>query len=143
MPVSMPLARVVVLNQLARLPVDLGELLRRHVQIVIVPKPSPMDLQRGAAPDWRGLFLGVPLKASEEEPEIWRARKLPSGEEIAEPVQATPGGMIKIFVDNCRDEGELAEVLLHEVAHFFGEDEDDVAESGLGVLEREERPPWR
>ncbi len=92
-----------------------------NVPIFVEPAPSAQDVRDGTDPRLLGLFQGVPL-----------------------PEQAAVGGMpsltsIHLYQHNLehavQSEDELdqqiAITVLHETAHFFGLDEDDLDERGL------------
>jgi len=103
-------ARLAIARVLEGLPAELAALIRERVRFVERPRPSAKDLQLGIGAGWRGAFLG----------EQWtgpgsRAR-----------------GTILLYTDHMRDDDELVEVVLHELHHFLGADEDDVDAEGLG-----------
>lgn len=103
---------------LEELPEELHQRLER-VAILIDERPSLDMVKEGVDPRSLGLFTGTPMP----------------DEQAAVPTVTT----IHIFKRNlervCRDLEELEEqvrvTVLHETAHFFGLDEDEVAELGL------------
>lgn len=123
-------ARALVADVLAGLPAELGELVRDRVRIELRARPDREDLERGAGATWRGYFYGQQLEQLAHVTE-WEA----AGELLA-PVRKG-GGVVRIFLANLRGPDELVEVLLHELHHFVGADEDDVAAEGLGEFEAE------
>lgn len=84
------------------------------------PFPTAVDLERGATPDHHGYFWGKPHERVE-------TTELPD--------EAEPEGVIVVFTGKLRPltMSSLARVLLHEIAHVIGFDEDTIVEEmGLG-----------
>ncbi len=113
----MALAREVVKRTLDGLPEEIGRPLEA-VSIFVEDEPDADDLEIGVGRDWLGIFEGAAYG------ELGR---------IDPP-------RIRIWCRNVwhfasgREEDFLEEIrvtLLHEIAHFFGMDEADVAARGL------------
>ena len=92
-----------------------------NVPILVEDRPSEAMVLEGTDPRVLGLFSGVPVP----------------GQSVLGP----PGGsVIQLFQRNlerdARDEEDLADeiriTVLHETAHYFGYDEDDLDRLGLG-----------
>lgn len=103
-----------------RLPPDLRAL-ARHVPVHYQPRPAPDVLAEGFEPDILGLFSGSA-----------------HGTELSHSQPAPP--QIVLYLENLwefaegdteiyRDEVRLT--YLHELGHYFGWDEDDLAARGL------------
>lgn len=103
-------ARAVIARALAELPGELAELVGARVRIVVRAHPTPADRGLGIGADWRGAFVGVQYEGD----------------------AAACGGAVFLYTDHIRSEAELEEVLLHELDHFVGADEDDVEADGMG-----------
>lgn len=86
------------------------------VVITLRGVPTAIDYARGATDDQRGYFYGEQLER-------------PSGTDgISLPDEDLPSGEIVLFVDRIDpfSELELARTIVHELAHVFGYDEDEV-----------------
>ena len=84
------------------------------------PFPTAVDVERGATPDHHGYFWGQPI-------EHVSTTELPD--------EADPEGVIVVFTGKLKPltPGALARVLLHEIAHVIGYDEQTIVEEmGLG-----------
>ena len=138
------------------LPPTIREVVRATVRIQVRSKPNRGDLELGAQPTDRGLFVGFPIR--EEGDELGGGGELAevaaldgSGDQLGaqegaavlyageggllaevEPYQ--PGGVIVLFTGNIRPltAPAVIAVLLHELNHFFGDDEDGAFEMGVG-----------
>jgi predicted Zn-dependent protease with MMP-like domain len=92
-----------------------------NIPILIEDRPSEAAVLEGTDPRVLGLFTGAPV---------------PSQSVLGPPV----GSVIQLFQRNlerdARDEEDLADeiriTVLHETAHYFGYDEDDLDRLGLG-----------
>lgn len=112
------LAGDIVRDCLARLP----RAVRReaaHVPVVIEDRPDDALVDDGVDPDVLGLFIGNPHSA---------------------PDEPGPPPCIMLYVDNILLESEEAgttfeeevrKTYLHELGHYLGFDEDDIAARGL------------
>lgn len=108
-------------DALAELP-DAAIARLENVPVLIEPAPSPELVSDGVDPRLLGLFSGVPLPEKSSEG------------------QTAELDSIHLYQRNleraCRDRDELmAEIritVLHETAHFFGLDDDDLDGMGLG-----------
>jgi predicted Zn-dependent protease with MMP-like domain len=114
------LARQVVSTTQGRLPVPLREL-ARAVPVFIERRPSEDIVSEGIEEDVLGLFSGSPHGSEGGEdlpmpPQIYLY--LESLWEVAE-------GDLKVFQD------EVKITYLHELGHYLGWDEDDLADRGL------------
>ncbi len=103
-----------------RLPADLRTL-ARGVRVHYPATPAPDVLREGFPPDLLGLFTGTP-----------------HGAELAETNPTPP--QILLFLDNLWDFAggdpaafaeEVRVTYLHELGHFLGWDEEDLAARGL------------
>jgi predicted Zn-dependent protease with MMP-like domain len=103
---------------LERLPDPLRKTAR---ELPVICAGTPEDVEVGDDPDLLGLFCGAPLNAEFDEVSV-------------EPTQ------IFLFLQNLwffaeQDEGvfrrEVRVTYLHELGHYFGWDEDDLAARGL------------
>lgn len=103
-----------------QLPPDLRQL-ARHVPVHYEARPHPDVLAEGFEPDILGLFTGTP-----------------HGQELAQSDPRPP--QILLYLESLwefseEDEGIFAEearlTYLHELGHYFGWDEDEVAARGL------------
>lgn len=125
---------------LAELPEEIRRLVRKCVRFQARPRPGPEDLERGCEPDWQGYFYGRPCKTEDELDEdggeVFYADE---DDDVAEAEEYRPGGVIVLFTDNIRPRkvSVVREVLLHEIGHFLGEDEEDLGELGLGDFDEE------
>ena len=113
-------AAQVVERTLGQLPKEIREVAGR-VAVHFEPAPKADVLAEGFEPDLLGLFSGDPLGASDA------------------PEQAVPP-QIHLYVANLWDYAgedlgafreEVRLTFLHELGHFLGWDEDDVAARGL------------
>ena len=105
----------------ASLPTRLREKLAGLI-ITLDAKPSPdEEMQEGDREDLLGLFVG------------------PSFGEELETADPTPPA-IRLFIENLRDEAEddpsrfrqeVRTTLLHEIGHYLGLDEEELADRGL------------
>ena len=105
---------------LSSLPQEVAAKLAR-IEIQHRAFPTAEDIARGATPDHYGYFYGCPIEPVE-------TTELPD--------EATPEGVIVIFTGKLRPltPANLARVLLHEIAHVIGFDEQTITdEMGLGV----------
>jgi predicted Zn-dependent protease with MMP-like domain len=105
---------------LQALPDEFAERLR-SVPVVLEPRPSEDIVREGLDPRALGLFEG---------PDD-RARR-------TNAVHGRPTRIVLFYANllaTCRDDAELADevevTILHEIGHFFGLDEDGVADLGL------------
>src|ERR1051325_1116960 len=103
-----------------RLPPDLRQL-ARHVPVHYEAKPHADVLAEGFEPDILGLFTGTP-----------------HGEELTQSDPAPP--QILLYLESLWDFAEEDEAIyteevrltyLHELGHYFGWDEDELAARGL------------
>lgn len=69
----------------------------------------------------KGCFLGAPMETEESE-------------DGPDEIVALPEGSIILVAENFRDQEEVQLVVLHEVGHALGYDEDEIARLGLGVM---------
>ena len=107
---------------LSSLPDDVTDRLD-GIQFEHRPFPTAEDIDRGATPDHHGYFYGTAI-------ERVQTTELPD--------ERQPEGVIVIFTGKLRPFtfGGLARVLLHEVAHVLGYDEDTIVnDMGLGPPE--------
>jgi predicted Zn-dependent protease with MMP-like domain len=81
---------------------------------------QPIDAIPG---DCKGCFIGSPMEQDETDDE--------EGDEF-ETVEL-PNGVILLVASNIPNTDEAVLVLLHEIGHALGMDEDEVKELGLGV----------
>lgn len=102
--------RAVIKRTVDELPAELAELVRDRVRFIVRERPSRADRRLGIGADWRGAYVGVQHEGLDQE----------------------GGGAVFLYTDHLRDEDELEEVILHELDHFLGADEDDVVADGLG-----------
>jgi hypothetical protein len=119
----------------------------------VQPVPSAAHLEMGAKPTDRGLFVGTPVRSPEDEEggELYEVDDqgdgiavaeaqgeteyyASEGDDIAEASSDEPHGTIYLFVENIRPltKKEVADVVLHELAHFFGETEESAFMMGVG-----------
>jgi len=126
-----------------------AELVQARIRWETRAKPTPADLALGAKPGDRGLFVGHPVRAEEDEDQGGELYVDDEGNVEAEgeaeyyvddagdveEAGADPGGRIILFLDNIRPltRENLEPVVMHEIAHFLGEDEDGVEELGFGA----------
>lgn len=140
----------VIAATLAELPDEIEEIVRQSIRIEVRPAPIAWDLAHGAQRTDRGLFVGYPWRSesdAEGDGELYAedgddVAQLEGGDElfaaegddVAEVATYKPGGVIVLFTSNIvpLDEVQITQVLLHELAHFLGEDEQSVDEMGLG-----------
>lgn len=103
-----------------QLPPDLRQH-ARHVPVLYEARPHPDVLAEGFEPDILGLFTGTP-----------------HGEELAQNDPAPP--QILLYLESLWDFSEADEAIfreearltyLHELGHYFGWDEDELAARGL------------
>jgi len=145
----------VIAKVVGDLPVELRRLVRSRVKFVVRKRPTAADIAAGAEPNDRGIFVGFPVLENDGEedagadlyaedeaaaagvvlaetdsPAVLRADE---GDLVAELEPYEPGGTIALFTDNIRplSEENVVDVLLHEIAHFAGEDEEGAFEVGL------------
>ncbi len=113
-------ARAVVREILSRLPPDLRER-AALVPVAFETRPSRPDIEAGAAPDDLGVFCGPSLRDAD-----------------ASEIDDVPE--ITLFLDNIwsysgRDlatfEEEVERTYLHELGHYFGFEERDMASRDL------------
>jgi predicted Zn-dependent protease with MMP-like domain len=135
MGVALKLADV-VREVLAEMPPEAKRFVADHVHIEVRDVPTDEDIARGADPDDRGYFYGRRLRGDGEleDVEEWYADE---DDDVAEVPEAQPGGVVVLFLGNIRPltRAAVTDVLLHELAHAFGEDEDDVVLLGLDDAE--------
>ena len=94
---------------------ELPELVRERlvgVGLCLLPTARPWLLALGVEPDWFGAYIEEGIHDDEEDP---------------------PAGAIFLFLDRLSNPETLRRVLLHEIAHACGLDEDEVAGVGLRV----------
>ncbi len=108
-------AELAIAHVLDGLPEELTALIEQRVRFVVRARPTPLELELGIGADWRGAFLGLPVT---DDPEADEAR-----------------GTVLLYTDNCRSGtvDELEQVVLHELHHFLGADEDEVDAEGVGA----------
>lgn len=88
----------------------------RHDRQTLSIAAQQAGLRRVAVPkDFRGMYIGTPLETTDDE---------------AENVDR-PTGVIVLNAAMLRDEQDVLDTLLHEIAHSLGFDEDEVAALGL------------
>lgn len=140
----------IIERQVQSLPAPLRDVVRAAVRFQVRDRPNAADLDLGAEPGDRGLFVGFPVRAEggeEGEGELYGNEgddlatvdgvdelRADDGDLVAEVEPYQPGGVIVLFRANIRPFTEQAviDVILHELAHFFGDDEHGVFEMGLG-----------
>jgi predicted Zn-dependent protease with MMP-like domain len=113
------LARDAVAASLARLPADLRDK-ARAIPVTYEPRPSPGMMDDGIAPDTLGLFCGEALN------------DLPSDYPVPNQIIL----FLEVIWDfsGCDRETYLDEIhktFLHELGHYFGFDEEELAQRGL------------
>lgn len=133
---------------LGELPAEIQGFIAERIRWEVRPAPTPADLELGAAPTDQGLFVGIPVRGDDEEeggelydeedgnahaegaPEYYETA---DGGGIAEVDTGRPGGRIILFTENIKplDGEHIAAVVMHELAHFFGETEEGVFEMGF------------
>jgi hypothetical protein len=136
-----------VMVVLSELPPNVRAYVDKRIRWEFMPRPTPAHLALGAAPGDQGLFVGFPVRGEDEdqggelydegdglghaqgEPEL----RASDDDDTAELVSHEPGGTITLYTENIRplDREGVRRAVLHELAHFFGEDEDGVFELGL------------
>jgi len=72
--------------------------------------------------DTKGVFIGEPMESEEDA----------DGDGDMETV-TLPSGIIVIVASNVKDADEVVLVVLHEIGHALGMDEEEVKALGLGV----------
>jgi len=112
------IAEEVVRVTLDSLPAEIGEQVSQ-VSVFVESAPGPEDRAHGVGGDWLGIFEGA-----------------------SHPYDGWPDPpRIRIWVENLwlfcsgREDAFRAEVrvtLLHEIGHYLGLDEEDIARRGLG-----------
>lgn len=139
----------VVAEVLDGLPDEVADLVRSSIRFEVRPVPTSIDLARGAAPTDQGLFVGYPVRSEEDEEggELYveegddvacaegsHELYAEEGDDVAEVPHYRPGGVIVIFGGNIKplNRANVSAVILHELAHFLGETEEEVDEMGLG-----------
>ena len=105
---------------LAELP-ERAQKLLENVPVMIEPLPSEEVVGDGFDPRGLGLFAGVPF------PE----QSALSGPPHLEAVFLYQRNIERVARSTAEVEAEIRTTLLHETGHFFGLDEDDLAELGL------------
>jgi hypothetical protein len=136
-----------VMVVLRELPPAVRGYVDKRIRWEFLPRPTAAHLELGAAPGDQGLFAGFPVRGDDDdqggemydhgdgvghaqgEPEL----RASDDDDTAELVTHEPGGTIYLYTENIRplDREHLRRAVLHELAHFFGEDEDGVFELGL------------
>lgn len=120
-PALVRIAEEEVEDVLGTLPPDFARW-AREVPVVLEAAPSPALVADGLAPDTLGLFVGLPHPLHD------------AGLQPAAPIQ------IQLFLENLwrfsrgnarRYRAEVRRTLLHELGHYLGWDEDDLAERDL------------
>jgi predicted Zn-dependent protease with MMP-like domain len=111
------IAEQVVQATLDSLPPEVGEPMER-VSVFVEDAPTGDDLEHGIGFDWLGIFEG----ASHSHPD---ALDPPRIRIWVESLWTFAGAR----VDDFREEVRIT--LLHEIGHYLGLDEEDVAERGL------------
>lgn len=121
------------------LPPEAAELVRNRIRWEFRLRPSSEDLGRGAEPEDRGYFYGFRVRGEDEvdlegegEGEVFLAD---DDDDIAEVPEYRPGGVIVLFTANIGKKltrSAVRAVVMHELAHFLGEDEESALELGLG-----------
>lgn len=79
--------------------------------------------------DTKGIFIGEPMEVEDEDGE---------GEHVIEELA---DGAIAIVASNLKDADEIVLVLLHEIGHALGLDEEGVKALGLGVSSTSSEAP--
>ena len=122
---------------IAELPPEARALVEERVRFELRPTPTAADLELGARPDDRGLFVGLRVRGDDEDPdgELYAE----DCDEVASPPSDEPQGVVVLFTANIRplNQDHVREVVLHELAHFLGSDEDEAAELGVGDLDED------
>jgi Zn-dependent protease with chaperone function len=133
---------------LGELPPNVAAYVRARIRWETRLEPNAADLELGAHQTDRGLFVGRPVRGDEDEEggelyevdgeDIAQAQGAPEysaaeGDDFAEVSPDEPGGVIVLFAGNIRplNKTTVAAVVLHELAHFFGETEEGVFALGL------------
>jgi Zn-dependent protease with chaperone function len=120
------------------LPEEAAELVRARIRWEIRPAPTAEDLERGCKKGDRGYFYGFRVKGEDEidlegegEGEVFLAD---DDDDVAEVPEYRAGGVIALFTRNIGKltRSSVRDVVLHELAHFLGEDEAGALELGLG-----------
>lgn len=110
---------VAINHVLGQLPDEIYDRLNR-IRFEHRPAPTAEDRERGATDEHRGYFYGLPV-------ELVESTELPDEE--------PPRGVVVIFTSKITPltVAGVARVLLHEIAHVLGHDEDTIVnEMGLG-----------
>jgi len=144
----------VIARTVEELPEPLRALVKSSIKFVVRARPSAADIELGAEPTDQGFFVGFPVLGEDEDagdlyqeegediatPESAAVLRADEGDLVAEVEPYTPGGTISIFTANIRplNETTVTEVILHELAHFAGEDEEGVFALGLGDTEADD-----
>ena len=121
----------------AAMPPRVRRVLSGRVKFHVFDRPRAADLERGRDQGLTarspGYFYGRPLVAdAAEEDEILETED----GELAQPAHDPPGGVIYAFAANLTPD-TIEDFVWHEVAHFFGEDEDSLGELGLADSDAE------
>jgi len=98
-------------GMLAELPADLRAELK-GVRVSVLPAPTPELLEEGCEPGEGGAYI---VRGEEE---------MPLSDEL---VDEKPQRVIYLFANNITDADKVREVMLHELGHAAGMDEEEVA----------------
>ena len=109
-------------DTLQELPDDIVKRLE-NVPIIVEAAPALVLIEDGVDPRLLGLFSGVPLsETSSIEP----------GQPSLDAIHLFQRNLERSCVDREELEAEIRITVLHETAHFFGLEDDDLEDLGLG-----------
>lgn len=128
-----PLAELAV-KFLAGFPTEITEDLTK-VELLVCEDPAEANAEinhlyekgEDFAADAKGAYVGDPMVLEE------------STDSEEDEIVYEPEGHIVLIASNIKDADELALVLMHEMGHALGMDEDEVKALGLGVQEAKEK----
>ncbi len=112
-------ARDEIATTLARLPADLRDK-ARAVPVTFEPRPSPGMVDDGIAPDTLGLFCGEALNDPPSDYPVPNQIIL-----FLDVIWDFSGSDRETYLD------EIHKTFLHELGHYFGFDEEELAQRGL------------
>lgn len=92
-----------------------------HEELSEIIEVAPGDRIEEVPDDCKGVFIGEPMEVEDGD-----------GEDEHETV-TLPNGAIALIASNIKDPEEATLVLLHEIGHALGMDEEEVKALGLGV----------